>query len=211
MSWKLAELEQQLLIGSTLIEGSTLSEAEAKDLLSGRTVSGHLIEDARDLLNYRAAVEWFIGQLERSPFLSVDLIQTFHRRLFQGRHGEFGSWKTHVNFTFLSDGTKHAYLDPHQVDPAMNTWVQKFNHGSAVSPETGATEHYFSFEQIHPFDDGNGRIGRVLIAYWLHWKWGNGFKLFVSDKIAHLEALEKAQRGDMSDLVAFFLKRLIDG
>jgi hypothetical protein len=67
VSWKLKDLEQSLLIGSTLVEGSTLSESEARQVLAGRTVQGHPVSEIRELLNYRAAVEWLMGELARSP------------------------------------------------------------------------------------------------------------------------------------------------
>ena len=56
MAWKLKTLEENLLIGSALVEGSTLTEKEAKEVLAGRTVQGHSIQEVRELLNYRTAV-----------------------------------------------------------------------------------------------------------------------------------------------------------
>src|SRR6266511_438880 len=53
MAWTLEELEERLLIGSTLVEGSTLSEEEAHQILRGRTVAGHPVREARELLHYR--------------------------------------------------------------------------------------------------------------------------------------------------------------
>src|SRR5207249_885995 len=84
MRWSLESLEKHLLIGSTLVEGSTLSEEDAEHVLAGRTISGHPIHELRELLNYRAAVEWLMKELLVSPFLSVDLVLGFHRRLFAG-------------------------------------------------------------------------------------------------------------------------------
>ncbi len=71
MRWSLASLEKHLLIGSTLVEGSTLSEDEAASVLAGRTVSGHPVQEIRELLNYRAAVQWVMGELEATPFVST--------------------------------------------------------------------------------------------------------------------------------------------
>jgi hypothetical protein len=70
--WSLKDLEEWLLIGSTLVEGSTLSEEEARAVLAGRTVSGHPVSEARELLNYRAGTAWLMEQLERSPWLCLD-------------------------------------------------------------------------------------------------------------------------------------------
>ncbi len=70
--WSLKDLEEWLLIGSTLVEGSTLSEEEARDVLAGRTVSGHPVSEARELLNYRSATGWLMEQLDQVPRLSQD-------------------------------------------------------------------------------------------------------------------------------------------
>src|SRR4051812_9132059 len=106
MVWSLESLEQHLLIGSTLVEGSTLSEAEAAAVLSGRTVSGHPIQEVRELLNYRSAVQWLLEKLNNVPFLSVDLLLGFHQRLLTGLGPPAGVFKAHRNFTFRSDGSK---------------------------------------------------------------------------------------------------------
>jgi Fic family protein len=105
MRWSVEALEKPLLIGSALVEGSTLSEADAEAVLAGRTVSGHPVHELRELLNYRAAVEWLLRELAAVPFLSVDLILGFHRRLFVGFPVQGGAFKNHRNFTFRVDGS----------------------------------------------------------------------------------------------------------
>lgn len=93
MRWSLKDLEEWLLIGSTLVEGSTLSEAEARAVLAGQTVSGHPVSEARELLNYRAGTAWLMDQLEQSPWLSQDLVLAFHLRLLDGLSDEAGRFK----------------------------------------------------------------------------------------------------------------------
>ncbi len=210
--WSLRELEDHLLIGSTLVEGSTLSEVEAREVLAGRTISGHGINEHRELTNYRAAVGWLVEQLAASPFLSLDLILGVHARLFQGLRDDGGRWKTHQNFTLRTDGTRHDYLHPTLVEGAMLAWVDEANGHLAtrlaVAPASGAAGLYAGFQQIHPFADGNGRIGRVLVAYWLHWRHARSFRFYANDKLEHLEAIEATDGGDVLALEAFFARRL---
>jgi Fic family protein len=206
MAWNLKDLESQLLIGSTLVEGSTLSEAQARAVLTGRTIQGHPIHEVRELLNYRASVEWLMGALIRSQYISVDLIQQFHQRLFQGFPGSHGQWKSHPNFTYRTDGSRFDYAHPGMVPQLISDWVGRFN-AQSESIEDSATL-YFEFQRVHPFEDGNGRIGRILIAYWFHWKVGRDFTFRLRDKGEHLVALEAAGRGDFGPLRKFFLKRV---
>lgn len=204
MSWSLDSLESTLLIGSTLVEGSTLSEHEAKEVLAGRTVSGHSVYEVRELLNYRSAVEWLMAELASSPYLSCDLILGFHRQLFRGFPGDYGRWKSRANFTYRSDGSRFEFQHPALVGELMQDWVDRFNESSISDAAIRAAELYYEFQRIHPFEDGNGRIGRVLLAYWLHWKWNKPFSFYQGDKLAHLEALESANQGNLKSLAQLF-------
>lgn len=204
MAWNPRDLEERLLIGSTLVEGSTLTEGEARDVLAGKTLQGHPVLEIRELLNYRAAVEWLISQLGVSPYLSIDLIQHFHIRLFQGFAGDHGRWKTSPNFTYRRNGTRHEYTSPSRVDDEMRAWVKNFNQALITAPDAAAARLYYQFQLTHPFADGNGRIGRVLISYWLDWKADQSFSFRLKDKAAHLEALEAGNEGNFGPLEKFF-------
>ncbi len=207
MAWNLDDLQESLLIGSTLVEGSTLTEDEARAVLAGRTLVGHPVHEIRELVSYRAAVEWLMRELAKDPHLSMDLLLGFHRILMQGLSDEAGRFKTRSSFTYLSDGARHDYLAPAEVEPAMRDWLACFNGPAGDDPVEGAARLYLRSQQIHPFEDGNGRIGRVAVAYWLHWKASLSFTFRAKDRLEHLEALEHADRGDMRPLVRFFRAR----
>ena len=209
MAWKLKTLEENLLIGSTLVEGSTLTEKEAKEVLAGRTVQGHSIQEVRELLNYRTAAEWLMVQVKATPYVSKNLTLDFHARLFQGFPGEHGRWKSQPNYTYLSTGARHDYAPPSQVEGQMARWIDDFNDktDSDRALARGA-ELYYRFQLIHPFADGNGRIGRILICYWLHWKAHLAFTFRLKDKTDHLRGLEAANAGQMKALEDFFKKRV---
>ena len=207
--WDIKLLEESLLIGSTLVEGSTLSEIEARAVLQGRTVAGHSIAEHRELLNYRAAVNRLMTQFNASPYLSIDLIKQFHAELFFGDPGA-GQFKIEANFTYRSDGTRHQYIRPARVGDALATWIDSFNHHETANIYERAAQLYYEFQNIHPFTDGNGRIGRVLIHYWLYWHHRKTLTFYLKDKVEHLEALEAANQDILEPLVAFFRLRVKD-
>ncbi|HEX7668467.1 MAG TPA: Fic family protein [Polyangiaceae bacterium] len=208
MTWTLSELEDHLLIGSTLVEGSTLTEAEARDVLAGRTVSGHPVREALELLNYRAATAWLIEQVGVAPYVSVDLVAGFHLRLMSSISEQAGRFKAHGNFTIRTDGGRHEYLHPSKVDEAMRSWVTTLDELDSGAPAKDAAALYARFQAIHPFDDGNGRVGRLFVSYFLHWKHARAFRFFASDKLEHLRAIEASDTGDLSPLERFFDARI---
>ena len=209
MRWSLKDLEEWLLIGSTLVEGSTLSEQDARDVLAGRTVSGHPVSEARELLNYRAGTAWLMDELERSPYVSQNLVRDFHRRLLDGLADDAGHFKSRQNYVLRSDGSRHDYLHPGRVVEAVSLWLERFNAPPQPEPASGAAAIYADFQQIHPFEDGNGRIGRLLLAYWLHWKHGLAFRFVARDRLEHLRAIEASDRGDLAPLTAFIAARTL--
>jgi Fic family protein len=185
-----------------------LSEDEALQILSGKTVGGHPVSEVRELINYRSCVEWLIREFDQSPYISLDLILEFHLRLFAGFTGEHGRFKTSANFTYLSDGSRLNYSPPGKVKEELSEWVSNFNQNSlpdSVIPH--AARFYYEFQMIHPFADGNGRIGRVLIAYYLA-KADLSFSFRYSDRLDHLAALEAGNRGNLNVLEKFFQKRV---
>jgi Fic family protein len=208
MRWSLKDLEEWLLIGSTLIEGSTLSEQEARDVLAGRTVTGHPVREARELINYRAGTAWLLEQLERVPYLSEDLVLGFHRRLLEGLSEQAGCFKSTQNFTRRSSGTRHDYLHPGRVREAMRDWLERFNTSQGGEAAATAASLYAEFQRIHPFEDGNGRIGRLLVAYFLHWKHSLTFRFVAADRLEHLRAIEATDDVDLSLLSSFVEARL---
>jgi Fic family protein len=207
--WSLKDLEEWLLIGSTLVEGSKLSEEEARDVLAGRTVSGHPVNEARELLNYRSATGWLMEQVEAVPWLSQDLILGFHARLFDGISAESGRFKSRWNYTLRSDGTRHDYSAPARVPEALSAWLVAFNAEPGTEAAPVAAALYAEFQQIHPFEDGNGRIGRLLLAYWLHWRHRHAFRFVASDRLEHLRATEASDLGDLALLASFIRARIV--
>lgn len=208
MPFTLAELEERLLIGSTLVEGSTLTEDEARAVLAGRTVTGHPVRELREILGHRSATGWLIAELDRSPFVSLDLVLGFHARLMSGLTEEAGRWKSRRNIVVRTDGSRAEYLQPAAVPDAMRTWLERLNDAPTGAPAFDAATLYGDFERIHPFEDGNGRVGRMIVAYWLHWKHDLAFRFVLADRIEHLVALAASDAGEAEPLRLFFERRV---
>ena len=116
-----------------------------------------------------------------------------------------GVWKDFPNNPTRPDGQVHLYAPPEQVDPQLDILLELYadyeaNHHPLL---TGAWMHH-RFIQIHPFADGNGRTGRVLLNWHLI---RNGWlPLLVQrqDRDAYLHGMQQADAGSLSVLVKFF-------
>ncbi len=117
-----------------------------------------------------------------------------------------GGYKQAVNNPTRPDGTVHLYCPPEHVAAEMDRLIQWHQSHVDVAPEVQAAWLHHRFVQIHPFQDGNGRLARALATLvFLRQSW---FPLVVRDKDRgpYIHALERADGGDLEPLVAFFSK-----
>lgn len=119
-----------------------------------------------------------------------------------------GDWKQMPNNPTRPDGEIHEYAPPEQVASEMDRLVAMHREHSAqgVPPEIEAAWLHHRFTQIHPFQDGNGRVARALASLiFLRAGW---FPLVVTrdDRAAYIQALERSDTSDLPGLVTLFVK-----
>lgn len=168
----------QLLVGPSLrreavlssrIEGTqtTLADVLAAEVEQLSLVSSPDVEEVR---NYVRAYEHGLQRLETLP-LSLRLIRELHRILLEGvrggkrRPGEFRDYQNFVGGTSEANAT---YVGPPV--PEMRECLddfERFLHDRSLRPLVQAAVVHYQFEAIHPFGDGNGRVGRLLMGVFL--------------------------------------------
>lgn len=123
-----------------------------------------------------------------------------------------GTYKEHPNNPKKSDGKMHLYCPPEFVTDEMERLIKLYDeyNQSNTAPEILSAWLHHRFTQIHPFQDGNGRIARSIAS--LVFLKAGLFPLVIreSDREIYLNALEKADNDDISDLVKLFAKRQRD-
>ncbi len=156
---------------SSQIEGtqSTLS-----DLLryEAEAAKGRPIDDIREVSNYVDAMMYGLDRLSSLP-LSLRLIREMHERLLQSGRGQTknpGEFRTSQNWIGGTRPGNALFVPPppNEVMPCLDA-LEKFIHEDAASlpPLIKAGLLHVQFETIHPFLDGNGRLGRLLITLYL--------------------------------------------
>lgn len=152
---------------SSRIEGTqtTMSDVYAADLERQELVQA---ADVREVQNYRSAHQ--LGLRSELP-LSLRLIRNLHKQLMQGVRGQDrhpGEFRTYQNFIGSPTGADATYVPPPvpQMQELLDD-LEKFLHEAALRPLVQAAIVHYQFEAIHPFGDGNGRVGRLLIPLFL--------------------------------------------
>ncbi len=155
---------------SSRIEGTQTSMDEA--LMPEDEISPERRNDWIEVNNYIRAMNTAIAELEKLP-ISSRLIKQTHRILMtnvRGKHKMAGEYRTSQNWIGGNSIADAVFIPPHQkyVDDLMGD-LENFLHEQNISVPLLVRigiAHY-QFETIHPFLDGNGRIGRLLITLFL--------------------------------------------
>lgn len=161
------------------------------DLIGGaRRLSVSWIKELHSLLtknqNYTTAVDQF------GRFQEISLIK--------------GDFKKTPNNPKTKDGFLHEYCPPEQVASQMDELVKIYHGLPEIHPEVRSAWIHHAFNQIHPFQDGNGRVARALAS--IDFIKAGLFPLIVhrTQREEYLQALVHADQGDLSLLVKMFYR-----
>ena len=173
------------------------------------------------LQDHAAAVDGLFDFVRRERRLSTSYVKELHAVLLAhqdtasgrdifGRRVEMplirGDYKKRPNNPVRPDGLVHEYCPPEQVAPEMDRMLamHREHRERRVPPEVEAAWLHHRFVQIHPFQDGNGRVARALATLvMIRAGW---FPLVVTDagRAEYIDALEMADAGDLRPLVRLF-------
>jgi Fic family protein len=156
---------------SSKIEGTLATLGELLASEAGAEVA-RSPADLREVANYVVALEYGVRRLEKLP-LSLRLIRELHDKLMTGVRGDSetpGEFRRSQNWIGRPGSTlaNATYVPP--PPPEMNDCLgvfEKFLHERSLPPLVQAGMAHAHFEAIHPFLDGNGRVGRLLITLFL--------------------------------------------
>ncbi len=219
---------------STAIEGNTLVLREVRTLLhENRPIGGKDLKDYMEVLGYGEAARWVYSQA-RIPdresagrLISITEIRNVHQLTMQrvweiAPHPDAfadeqpGAFRRHDIRAFSGGMVPPPWVD---VSPQLTTWVDIVNTaGSAITSGTvtpaeipvTVAELHASFERIHPFIDGNGRTGRLVLNLILVRLGFPPAIIFKANRNRYLTALDKADKGDAGPLAELLARSVID-
>ncbi|MGF1600240.1 MAG: Fic family protein [Acidimicrobiales bacterium] len=202
---------------SSRIEGTKTDVGQLLLFEVGQAVSRDAADDAAEVSNYVRAMEHGLERVRGGFPISVRLLREMHEQLLQGvrgqhrRPGELRSSPVWIGGSNLEDAV-FVPPPPDEMQRALSD-LERFLHETDLPLLVQLAIAHYQFEVIHPFLDGNGRIGRLLIPLMLVLRGALPqpllylsayFEEYRSDYYDHL--LITSQSGDLMPWIAFFLR-----
>lgn len=218
---------------STAIEGNTLVLREVEQLLEqGKAVGAKPLKDYLEVRGYGDAARWVYAQAQSDgrhgdKLVSITEIREIHRLAMSPvwevePHPDAtsaeapGGFREHEIRAFSGGMTPPSWTD---VNAQLTTWVDRVNALGAdiaappVAPGELALalgDVHAGFERIHPFLDGNGRTGRLVLNLLLVRLGFPPAIIFKRDRDRYLQALDQADKGDPGRLAELVARSVID-
>lgn len=189
---------------SNAIEGNSLTLIETKVLLEdGITTKGKPFKDHLDIINHQNAIYYLQDIIKQKEPLSEKNIKEFNYLLLKGTDYEkqSGIYRT---IPVMIQGTEHIPPQPYLIQSKMENLILDYNDNITNCNPSEKIDFiaklHADFVHIHPFIDGNGRTGRLLMNLELI---KNEYPLAIiafDDRLDYYNALRKADKGDYEEI-----------
>ncbi len=195
----LIDLSISFTYNTNAIEGSTITHEETEDIIRNKISPNKPIRDVQETINHSKV---FFEVLNEKKDLSKHLILKWHEDIFKDTKKDIAG---RIRDYLVRVG---SYVAPDWQD--LNVLIKQFFYWynkkkNNMNPAELAARAHYRFEKIHPFGDGNGRVGRLIIAHIL--RKGKYPMLIIEHKKrkSYYHALSKPE----NDFVNFFFRRYI--
>jgi Fic family protein len=191
--------------GTNAVEGSTITWEDAQHLLlEGKSIPAKPVRDVMETIQHERTFRSL--QELRGSRLDLKLILQLHESVFRGILPYAGQWR---RINVQVGGAAFTPPRMEKVLTELETYEQEYRRRDVAGEDVfklGAWMH-FEFERIHPFTDGNGRVGRLLLnLHFLSHNWPP-IHVLPSYRDDYLDALNEAARSNLS-LLEDFMKLL---
>jgi len=169
---------------SNSIEGNSLTYGETKSLIMHHiTADGKPLRDHFEITGHNEALLWVIDLVKWDRAITENFIRELHKLILKEnflkpaitptgdsttKEIKVGEYKTQPNHVKTITGEIFYFAEPHEVKAKMTDLIDWYNEKekeATINPIVFATEFHYKFIRIHPFDDGNGRIARILMNF----------------------------------------------
>lgn len=195
---ELEEISIAFTYNTNAIEGSTITLEEAREIIHDKISPNKPLRDVRET---EAHSKVFLQLLKKSEKITKELLLDWHKDIFGETKpdiaGKFRKYLIRVG--------PHLAPDWQDVENLMKNFVEFINKNKKMNPVELAGRAHYQFEKIHPFGDGNGRIGRLLMNFILWHRWYPMLIIEYKKRKFYYKALQK----DEDNFVSYFIRRYL--
>lgn len=204
------EFTVEYTYNSNAIEGNTLTLRETDMVLRGLTIAQKPLKDHMEAVGHKEAFEFVQGLIKDQVPLSESIIKQIHYLVLADKKDDRGVYRR-VPVRIL--GAKHEPVQPYLIQPKMEQLLESYIN-STEHIITRLARFHIEFEGIHPFIDGNGRTGRLLVNMELMKAGYPPIDIKFSDRVAYYKAFdeyyEKNNLNEMEKLFANYVNVRLD-
>ncbi len=207
---------------SNAIEGNTLTYGETAFFLrEGLTSEGKPLKDYLEAKNHAEAIDYLHAVVQSKQKLTEGFIKALHSLLMRGieytlakgadgkliqKAFSAGKYKTQPNHVLTFSGVIHKYTEPIKVLDEMQELLVWLSQHRKLHPVQRAVFFHYSFVCIHPFDDGNGRMARLIMNLLLMQA---GYPPCVVRNSKRREYLQSLEHADTTGSIDEFLRCIV--
>lgn len=214
---------------SNAIEGNSLTQGETEVfLMEGLTAKNKPLKDHLDLRGHSDAINYLQDFIRDKEVLTEAAIRKLHEILLvepyevdaitpsglpTRRTIEIGTYKTQPNHVRTRTGATHFYTSPEETPAKMHDlmdWYRAELERGAMHRVEIAARYHHRFTAIHPFDDGNGRMSRIIMNLILMQAGYPPAVIRIGERDNYLAALRRADAGECEEFIAFIGEHVVD-
>lgn len=204
------EFVVEYIYNSNAIEGNTLTLRETDLVLRGLTIDQKPLKDHMEAVGHKEAFEFVSEMVKSNTPLSEKLIKQIHYLVLADKKEDRGVYRR-VPVRIM--GAKHEPVQPYLIAPKMEQLLKDYENNNEHIV-TKLARFHIEFESIHPFIDGNGRTGRLLINLELMKAGYPPIDIKFTDRIAYYNAFDeyhtKHNLSEMENLFAGYINARLD-
>ncbi|MGH2510306.1 MAG: Fic family protein, partial [Ktedonobacteraceae bacterium] len=185
---------------SNAIEGNSLTLRETQLVIDyGMTIHGHPLREVLEATNHAEAYTYMTRLLSQTERITHETILGFHRVVMDKILDSNGLYRIVPVYIRGSNMTPPSAREVPRLMKEWLTWI--YSEGQEYEPVTRAAIAHHGFEAVHPFEDGNGRVGRLLLNLMLMQE-GYAPALVLKEwRLRYLNALMAANTGEYQQII----------
>ena len=192
---------------SNAIEGNTLTLRETDLVLRGLTIDRKPLKDHMEAIGHKEAFNFVSDLVKESKELSEYVIKQIHYLVLADKPQDRGVYrKVPVTIAWA----RHTPVQPYLIEPKLQELIEWYK-ATDVDFITKLAKFHIEFETIHPFIDGNGRTGRLLVNLELMKLGYPPIDIKFKDRMAYYDAFDSYHvKGDLKPMVKLFGRYLFE-